>query len=453
MTETSAPQAPAAAAAGAPPEVAAPPQPPAAFRWAILAFVSLAMFGCYYVFDALAAATPLLEKELGFSGSDVGLLDTVYNVAALITLFTGVLIIDRLGPQRTAVIFGGIGALGGVLIAFGPTLLPSKPALGMMAGRFVLGVGSELFIVAIATVIGRWFKGKEVSLAMALELFIARQGSTVADKSPDWFSFLFTGWQRPLVFAAALGGTWFLFTLVYGQLESYAAKKYGVKVTGSADKLVPADLVRFGKSYWWVVGLCVCFYATIFPFRSFANLYMTQAHGISEAEAGALKSWLPLISGFGMIAVGLFVDKLGRRAMLMAIGSALLVPPFLLMAYTKLPLELSMGMLGLAFAVVPAVLWPSVTYLVPEQRLGSAFALLTFCQQVFWGAMSWGIGELKVATNASAANPAGWLAPILLLGGLSCMGFVFSFLLWKAERGPRSHGLDLPKPTGIAAAA
>ncbi len=447
MTETSAPAAGPAGAA-APDAAAAPAQPPAVFRWAILAFVSLAMFGCYYVFDALAAVTPMLEKELGFTGSHVGLLDTVYNVAALVTLFTGVVIIDRLGPQRTAMIFGGIGAAGGLLIALGPTLLPSRPALGMMAGRFVLGVGSELFIVAIATVVGRWFKGKEVSLAMALELFIARQGSTVADKSPDWFSFLFTGWQTPLLFAAALGGTWFLFTLVYGQLESHAARRYGVKVSGSADKLVLADLVRFGKAYWWVVGLCVCFYATIFPFRSFANLYMTQAHGISEAEAGALKSWLPLISGFGMIAVGFFVDRFGRRAQLMAVGAALLVPPFFLMSFTKLPLELSMGMLGLAFAVVPAVLWPAVTYLVPEQRLGSAFALLTFCQQVFWGAMSWGVGELKVATNASAANPAGWLPPMMLLGGLSCMGFVFAFLLWKTERGPGSHGLDQPKPAG-----
>jgi hypothetical protein len=126
----------------------------------------------------------------------------------------------------------------------------------------------------------------------------------------------------------------------------------------------------------------------------------------------------------------------------MAIGSALLVPPFLLMAYTKLPLALSMGMLGVAFALVPAVLWPAVTYLVPDARLGSAYALMTFCQQVGWAAMSWGIGRVKDAAGASAQNPSGWLPAMWMLAGLAAVGFVFSYLLWRSERGPGAHGLE-----------
>ncbi|HEY3451121.1 MAG TPA: MFS transporter [Myxococcales bacterium] len=449
MSESPAPQAPAAALAGpAAPETAPAPQPSAAFRWTILVACSLAMFGCYYVFDALAPVTPALQKELGFTDSQVGFLDTAYNIAALLTLIAGGVLIDRLGTRRSVMLFAAIGAAGGLLIAVGPTLMPGSPAIGMMAGRFVLGVGSELFIVAATTVVGRWFKGKEVSFAMALQLLVARQGSYVADKSPDWFSFLFTGWQKPLLFAAALGGTWFVFAVLYAQLEGVAAKRYPVKAAGATDKLVLSDLVRFNMGYWWTVGLCVCFYASIFPFRSFANLYMTQAHGISESEAGALKAWLPLISMFGMLAFGYLVDRIGRRALLMAIGSALLVPPFLLMPYTHLPLELSMGLLGLAFALVPAVLWPSVTYLVPEKRLGSAYALMTFCQQVGWAGMSWGIGVANDTAKASAQNPTGWLPAMGMLAGLACLGFVFSFLLWKTERGTTGHGLDQVKPQG-----
>jgi predicted MFS family arabinose efflux permease len=144
----------------------------------------------------------------------------------------------------------------------------------------------------------------------------------------------------------------------------------------------------------------------------------------------------------GMPIFGYVVDRVGKRALLMAVGSALLVPPFLLMTYTNLPLQLSMAMLGLAFALVPAVLWPAVTYLVPDARLGSAYALMTFCQQVGWAAMSWGMGKVKDAAGASAAHPAGWVPVMWMLALLASAGFAFSFLLWRAERGPAAHGLE-----------
>jgi MFS family permease len=425
-------------------------EPSTTFRWSILVACSLAMFGAYYVFDALAPATPLLQSQLGFTDAQVGLLDTAYNVAALLTLVAGGLLIDRLGTRRSVVLFAGIGAAGGSLIAVLPAMLPATPAAAMMAGRFVLGVGSELFYVAATTVVGRWFKGKEVSFAMALQLLVARQGSYVADKSPDWFGFLFAGgrWQPPLLFAAALGGTWFAFALVYERLEAAAARRYPVRRTGPTDKIVLADLVRFHASYWWIVGLCVAFYATIFPFRSFANLYFTQAHHVSDAQAGALKSWLPLLSMVGMPLFGLLADRVGRRSLMMAIGSALLVPPFLLMPYSGLPLPVSVAMLGLAFALVPAVLWPSVTYLVAEERLGSAYALMTFGQQLGWAAMSWGLGYANDVSRASAGNPAGWLPAMWMLASLASVGFLFSFLLWRSERGASGHGLDQVTPAG-----
>jgi hypothetical protein len=215
--------------------------------------------------------------------------------------------------------------------------------------------------------------------------------------------------------------------------------------TDLTDKLVLSDLVRFNLGYWWVVGLCVAFYASIFPFRTFANLFLIDAHGVSPERAGELKSILPMFSMIGMPILGFVVDRVGRRALFMLVGSALLVPPFLLMAYTRLPLEFSMGMLGLAFALVPAVLWPAVTYLVPEQRLGSAYALMTFCQQVAWAGMGWGMGAVKDAAHASAANPGGWLPVMWMLAALSMLGFVFSFLLWRSERGPGGHGLETIK--------
>jgi MFS family permease len=427
-----------------PPPPPPPPAEPGAHRWFVLLACSLAMFGNYYVFDALYPVTPLLEKTFGFTGEQVGLLDTAYNVAALLTLLAGGVLIDRLGTARSAVIFAAIGTTGTVLIAVLPALLPAEPAAGMIAGRFVLGVGSESFIVAATTVVGRWFKGKEISFALAIQLVVARLGSYAADWSPNVES-LFGSWQPPLLVAAAVGGGWLVFAMVYAGLEASAARRWGIRQAGPTDKLTLAGLFRHARAYWWVVGLCVAFYATIFPFRTFANLFLTDFHGISNDEAGRLKSVLPLLSMIGMPIFGIVADRFGRRALLMAVGSALLVPPFLLLARTGLPLQLPMAMLGIAFALVPAVLWPAVTYLVPGERLGSAYALMTFCQQIGWAAMAWGMGIVKDAAGASATNPSGWLPVLWMLAGLALAGFLFSFLLWREERGPRSHGLERPK--------
>ena len=424
-------------------------EPTALLRWTVLLSCSVAMFGCYYVFDALSPVTPLLQGQLGFTDEQVGLLDTAYNVAALLTLIAGGVLIDRLGTRRSAVLFGAIGALGGLVIAVLPALVSSRPAVSMMAGRFVLGVGSELFIVAVTTVVGRWFKGKEISFALAINLFVARLGSWVADPSPEFVESLFESWQPPLLLAAAAGGLWFVFSVVYEELERYAERSYPMGGAAATDKLVLADLVRFPKAYWWVVGLCVAFYATIFPFRSFTNLFLTQFHGLSDADAGSLKSYIPLLSMFGMPLFGLLVDRVGRRALLMTLGSALLVPPFLLLSYTDVPIVVSMAMLGIAFALVPAVMWPTVTYLVDERRLGSAYAMMTFCQQVGWAVMSWAIGRVNDVADAGASNPSGWLPSMWMLAGLAAIGFLFSFQLWRGERGGGGHGLELPKPLAV----
>jgi MFS family permease len=421
------------------------PTAPAHYRWLVLLACSVAMFGNYYVFDALYPVAPLLERTFGFTGEQIGLLDTSYNVAALLTLIAGGVLIDRIGMAASSVLFGAIGALGSVLIAVLPSAFPGAPWAGMMVGRFLLGIGAELFIVAATTVVGRWFKGKEISFALSIQLVIARAGSWFADQSPELFKGWFDSWQPPLLIAATLGVGWFVFAVVYAMLERAAVRRFAVAHPAATDKLVLSDLVRFDLGYWWVVGLCVAFYATIFPFRTFANIYLIEAHGVAPGDAGQLKSLLPLFSMIGMPLFGLLVDKVGKRALLMMLGSLLLVPPFLFMLYTDLPLSLSMGTLGVAFALVPAVLWPAVTYLVPETRLGSAYALMTFCQQIGWAGMSWGLGLVKDGAHASAANPAGWTPVLWMLAGLASVGFVFAILLWRSEQGPQAHGLEKAK--------
>ena len=315
----------------------------------------------------------------------------------------------------------------------------------MMAGRFVLGVGSEPLIVAVTTALAKWFRGKELSLAMGLNLTIARIGSVAADNSRAWAAAVFSSWQGPLMLAAGIGLVCVAAGLVYWTMESNALRRYTLGAGGGSDKLVFSDLWRFGRSYWWIVGLCVTFYSAVFPFRRFANIFFIDARGVSPQTAGFLNGLLPLTAMFATPLFGYLADRVGRRALLMAIGSVLLLPVFLLLAYTTVPVAIPVALMGIAFSLVPAVMWPSVAYLVEEQRLGTAYALMTLCQQVGWGTVSWAIGRLNDIAGASAQHPAGYDAGMWLFSTLGFFGLFFSYQLWRSESGPAGHGLETIK--------
>jgi MFS family permease len=228
-------------------------------------------------------------------------------------------------------------------------------------------------------------------------------------------------------------------------MEANAQRRYALGVGGSSDRLVLADLWRFGRSYWWVVGLCVTFYSAMFPFRRFANIFFIDARGVSPQTAGFLNGLLPLTAMVATPLFGLLADRIGRRALLMAIGSALLLPVFLLLAYTPIPVALPVALMGISFSLVPAVMWPSVAYLVEEKRLGTAYALMTLCQQIGWAAMSFAIGRLNDLAGASAQHPSGYNPGMWLFSTLGFLGLFFSYQLWRAERGPGAHGLETVK--------
>ncbi len=416
------------------------PAPPATYRWIVLLFVSLSMMANYYVFDAMNPVGPFLEEQLGFTQAQIGLLDSAYNIAALLVLLAGGVIIDRAGTKRAMVGFGVVTALGGLLIAWSP-----GGHVGMVAGRFVLGLGAEPLIVAITTVLAKWFKGKELAFAMGLNLTLGRLGSVAADNSRNFAGGLFTGWQPPLLLAAAIGAICIVAGLIYVVLERNAERRYALGRAAESDRLVFSDLLRFGRAYWWSVGLCVTFYSAVFPFRRFANIYFTDARGVAPEEAAWLNGLLPLTAMVATPVFGLLADRIGRRALLMAIGSALFMPTFWLLAHTSLPVYVPVAMLGLAFSLVPAVMWPNVAYIVEEQRLGTGLALMTLCQQIGWATMAWGLGRLNDTFGASAANKAGYDPGMWLLSALSVAGLFCSWMLWRHEASAKPHS-QTPNP-------
>ncbi len=423
------------------PETHAPPtaaRPPPRDRWAALVLLSLAMFGNYYVYDDVAPVADLLTSQLGFNDEQIGLLYSTYSWAAVLVLLGGGVIIDRFGTRRSVLLFGTVTTVAGILTAV------SSDFRVMAAGRFLLGVGAEPLIVAVTTALAKWFKGKELSFAFGLNLTIARLGSVAADNSPSWARAVYGHWQPPLRIGAAIGATCLVAGILYWLLEARVSRRYQLGAAGGTDKLAWKDLFAFGKGYWLVVALCVAFYSAIFPFRSFAIKFFMDARGVSREAAGALNSVLPLSAMVATPLFGLLADRVGHRALLMAVGSATLIPVYLAMVYTSVPLWALIVLMGVAFSLIPAVMWPSVAYLVEERRLGTAYAVMTLVQQVGLAGMNWLIGWANDAARAGPANPAGYRPGMWIFTVLGVLGLVFSWLLWRNERGPGGHGLEVP---------
>ncbi len=413
-----------------------PPPPPTVFRWSVLVIISLAMFGNYYVYDSIAPIADILKADLGFSDENIGQLYSVYSIAAVIVLLVGGVIIDRFGTATATILFGAICTVAGIVNAVSPDLTI------MLTARVLLGIGSEPLIVAVTTALAKWFKGKELSFAFGLNLTIARLGSVAADNSPTWAGFAYTGWQGPLWVAAMLGLLCVISPLGYGALEGVAKRRYRLGEAGERDRLVLGDLFQFNKSFWLVVALCVTFYSAIFPFRSFAIKFFIEGHGMTREAAGAVNSILPLSAMIATPLFGLLVDKVGNRALFMAVASFLIMPVYVMMAYKLTPLGVPVAMMGIAFSLIPAVMWPAVAYLVDERRLGTAYAVMTLVQQIGVAAMNWTIGRTNDAFGASAANPMGYAPGMWIFSILGFLGLMFAILLRRAETGPKAHGLE-----------
>jgi len=415
---------------------AARPEPSHFYRWVVLIFVSLAMFGNYYVYDCIAPVADLLAKQLGFSDSNIGLLQAIYSIPNVLMVLIGGYIVDRIGTRKAILIFGMLCFIGSVVTVLSGTLRV------MATGRLIFGLGAESLIVAVTTAVAKWFRGKELSFAFGINLMIARAGSWLAQNSPTWASSAYSNWRNPLLISVGFGALCVVGALIYWILESYAEMRMDLKHQGSTDKVVFSDIYKFGLSYWYIVALCIVFYSAIFPFETFAIKFFIEAHGTSRELGGFLVSILTAFTMFGTPAFGLFVDKLGKRALLMMLGSMLLIPVYLMMAYSHISLYVPMAMMGVAFSLIPAVMWPSVAYIVDQSKLGTAYGLMTMIQNIGLAGFNLLVGWANDYGHASAQNPAGYHLGMWIFSILGFPGVFFAFLLRQRETGPHGHGLE-----------
>jgi MFS family permease len=411
-------------------------QPTRFYRWTVLVFVSLAMFGNYYVYDCIAPVADLLAKQLGFSDSNIGLLQAIYSIPNVFMVLIGGYIVDRIGTRKAILIFGTLCFAGSVV-----TVLSGQLSV-MATGRLIFGLGAESLIVAVITAVAKWFRGKELSFAFGINLMIARFGTWLAQNSPTWAHSAYDNWRSPLLISVGFGSLCVVGALFYWILESYAEMRMDLKHQGSTDKVVFSDIYKFGVSYWYVVALCVVFYSAIFPFETFAIKFFIEARGTSRELGGFLVSILTAFTMFGTPLFGLFADRFGRRATLMMLGSTLLIPVYLMLAYTNISPYVPMAMMGVAFSLVPALMWPSVAYIVDQSKVGTAYGLMTMIQNIGLAGLNLLVGWANDHGHASAQNPAGYRPGMWIFTILGFLGVLFAFLLRQRELGPHGHGLE-----------
>lgn len=427
---------------------------PAYLRWIVWLFISLSMFGNYYIYDSISPLADLLKTQLGFSDSNIGLLNAIYSFPNIIMVLIGGIIIDRIGTRKAVFIFTFLVMLGSLLTAI-------KGDIFIMAtGRLLFGLGAESMIVAITTIIARWFKGKELSFAFGLNLTLARLGSFMALNSPLWAKQYYDYWQNPLWIAFYAGVSALFFISIYFVVDYVSSKKYELPPEGNQDKIIIKEIFSFGKAFWFISALCVTFYSAMFPFQTFAIKFFQEVHGTSREVGGNLSSILTLSAMIFTPLFGLLADRVRKKSLLMMFGSFLIIPVYLIMAYkvdlatplgisgnleinldffdihTSIPayLIIPMSMMGIAFSLIPAVMWPYVALVVDSSKLGTAYGLMTMIQNIGLFLFNILIGFSNDLFKASAENPAGYIPGMWIFSILGFSGLLFSYLLRKEEK-------------------
>ena len=404
-------------------------------------FISLIVMGSYFAYDSIGALAPTLIADLHLNRSDIGNLYTAYSVAAVLIVFFGGMLYDKLGPRRSSFLFCMLVLVGATIVAL------AHSRWQLFAGRLIFGGGSEALIVVQSAIISRWFKGREMALAFGITLTISRIGTLFSFNTEELIARYFGSYRTALWAAAGFCLFSVLCNLVYNAMDLHGEKVLALPKPDSSDKIVFSDIRKFNSSYWYVVFLCVTFYSAIFPFTALATDMFHDKWGlplVTESTGGFLSqifdnflhmfSTAPGVTSIVIFASMIFapfagnlVDRIGKRATLMVVGSLMLIPAHLVMGLTHWNPLPSMIVLGAAFVLVPAAMWPSVPLVVEEKRVGTAFGLMTAIQNIGLGLFPLLNGKLRDATGTYTATE-------IMFACLGVAGLIFAFLLLASDR-------------------
>jgi MFS family permease len=442
-------------------------------RWTALTVVSLTMLFAYYMTDVMAPLKPMLEKELIWNSTEYGFFTSAYgwfNVFLLMLIFGGI-ILDRKGVRFTGKMSTIIMVIGTAIKywAISTHSLDGLHIFGMKSqvviaafGYAIFGVGSEVAGITVSKIIVKWFKGKEMALAMGLQLSSARLGTALALFAAYPLASWMGGVAKPVLLGLIMlcigMVSFFLYTIQDKKLDSSVADEAALSgLTGEEESFKMGDLwyIVKNKGWWYIAILCVLFYSAVFPFLKYASDLMVNKFGVNPLVAGTIPSLLP----FGTILLtpvfGSLYDRKGKGATLMILGAVLIILVHALFSVPFLNFKpvaiILIIILGIGFSLVPSAMWPSVPKIIPEKQLGSAYALIFWVQN--WGLMGvpaligWVLDKYcitgtRLVDGVSVPNY-NYTLPMIIFTSFGVLALIFAFLL-KAEDRKKKYGLELP---------
>lgn len=375
-------------------------------RWLALACLVVPMFGSYFFDDMFSSLSQLFHNpellELGWNSADYGFYAGGYS---FLCVWGGLIVcgmlLDKWGVRVTGSIFVGLMAAGAgiVTIAITSGMSPKSSLALAYAGCMIFGLGSEIAGVAVTRSIAKWFKGKNMALAMGLQLAIARLGTALAlllspilvSAKPAGSFYTLMETARP-AFAGLLlllAGTilWGIFVAMDARFDAVTGST-DKKETTEEDKFKFSDIFRvLGNKYFILSALlCVFFYCSIISFKKFATSILIPRFGIPVETASLMVSMIPFFTVIFAPLFGFMVDKVGKGTKWMIAGSVLVLLAHVMIAFAPQGVSafgyVAIAMLGVGYSLVPAALWPAIPRIVPEKNLGTAYSLIYWIQNM-----------------------------------------------------------------------
>jgi len=458
----------------------------ASVRWTALVLLASAMFFGYIFMDILSPLKDILQTQRGWDSNAFGHYagsETFLNVFVFFLIFAGI-ILDKMGVRFTAILSGSVMVIGGAVNYYavspafegtslmnfinGSLNLPATwwnvtpffdgmPASAKLSaiGFMLFGCGVEMAGITVSRGIVKWFKGKEMALAMGIEMAIARIGVAVVMVGSPFIASLHgnISVSRPVAFAVILMVVGLMCFISYSFMDIKLEKESGERGEEKDDpfKVKDLKLIFTSKVFWLVALLCVLYYSAIFPFQKYAVNMLQCNLGYSAKAAGAVFSVFPLGAAAITPILGNFLDRKGKGATMLILGALLMIFchlsfAFLVPATKSIVITfLSIVLLGISFSLVPAALWPSVPKLVDNRLLGSAYAVIFWIQNIGLYAFPMIIGAVLTATNVGVEDPLkfNYTVPMLVFVSLGVLALLFGFWL-KYEDKRKGYGLELP---------
>lgn len=435
-----------------------------AARWTVLVAVSLTMMCGYFMCDVMAPLKTMLGEILGWSEMDYGIFSSGYgwlNVV-LLMLIVGGLILDKKGARFTGVFSTGVMLTGAVLkyyaIAFmDPSVIATIPFVGSIKaqvlvaaiGYAIFAFGYETMGITATKIIVRWFKGKELAFALGMQVAFARLGTMLAFAAPLPIANYFGSISTPVLFCTVLLLVGFATFMVFVVMDRKLDTERAQEGLSDDEKFRFADIFEIFKNrgFWYIAGLCLLFYAAVFPFLKFATEFLSLKYDIANETSALIISLFPLGTLLMTPLFGGIYDKKGKGATIMIIGSLLLVFVYIIFAINQFDHWFfsiaMMFVLGVAFSLVPSAMWPSVAKIIPENRLGTAYSLIFWVQNIGLAGVPLLISIVLSTFGKVEGSQPDYTIPTYIFLVFGVLAVIFALLL-KRENRIKGYGLEEP---------